>query len=257
MVEVASVATPGFGSIFYVGDGGVGAGTKASKTFGTGAQMLKIFSKLAGTAGNSKTAGLTVSGTASFSFTVSRTALAIVSGSSSGTATTKVGEAISALYQDATFEKYWEATVGTGDGSGVLVAGASAALSGGLDGTEVFTAVSEITDISGPGRELTLFERTHMLSPGGYKEYGPSLKDANPVSIPMNFIYDTMQQYIIGLCDDGTLTNFRIEVPLESTTLRMSFAGYVTKFEPMSKIAGALSANVTIKPTGPITEDIV
>lgn len=251
----ASTATSGMGTRLKRGDGGSGAGTQASKTFGSANQILVLKARIAGDEGNTKTASITVSGTASYSQTVSRTAVNIVSASTSGTATTKVGQAISSLYDDDTFKKYWEATVGAGDGSGVLVAGVSGALSGGADGTEVFTAVSEVRNISGPGRSMAPVEVTHMLSTDSYREFIAGLKDSGELSFDMNYINDASQASLFDDYEDRVTRNFQLVFETAADgDVTFQMVGVVTKFEMNFQMEAAISAAVTLKITGPVTD---
>lgn len=248
-----SVATSGFGTLLKRGDGGVGAGTQASKTIGTVNQQLKILAKAAGTAGNSKTFGITVSGTASYAQTITANSVAIVSASTSGTATTTVAQAISNLYLDSTFTANFQATVGTGDGSGVLVAGASGVLSGGADGAEAFTTVAEIKNLTGPQRQQSIIEVTHMESPNAYREYIASLLDAGEVTYDMNFTNVTSQQNIIADLENRVTRNFQIVFVTAAGTVTYDFAALVTKFDHSFSMEAAIAAAVTMKVTGAIT----
>lgn len=250
-----SAATSGMGTRLKRGDGGSGAGTQASKTFGTSNQQLKLLARIAGDEGNSKTASLTVSGTASYSQTITRNTVDIVSASTTGTATTTVAQAISSLYDDETFKKYWEATVSSGNGTGVLVAGVSGALSGGADGTEVFTACSEVRSISGPGRAMAPVEVTHMLSTDSYREYIAGLKDSGELTFDMNFINDASQSSLFTDYEDRVARNFQLVFETEADgDVTYQFTGLITKFEMNFQMEAAITASVAIKITGPIDD---
>jgi hypothetical protein len=243
-------ATSGFGVQLKRGDGGVGAGTQASKTIGTVNQQLKVLAKLAGTAGNSKTFGITVSGTASFSISVTSTAVAIISASTSGTATTTVAEAISALYLDPTFVAHFQATVGTGNGSGVLVNGASGVLSGGAEGTEAFTTIAEVKSIGGPNMSAQVIDVTNMDSADNTREYITNLIDPGDLTFAINFLpTNTSQQGLYTDLKNRTRRNFRLVWTDEDATT-CSLQGIVTGFQISQDIESALAANVSIKITG-------
>lgn len=252
----ATIGTSGFGTLIKRGDGGVGAGVQASKTIGTSNQQLKVLAKLAGTAGNSKTFGIVVSGNnTAYSQVITANSVLINSATDGGgLATTTVAQAISNLYVDATFDANFQATVGTGNGTGVLVAGAAAALSGGSDGAEVFTTVGEVTGISLNGRSLELIDATHMESPNTHREYLPSLLDSGELQMTVNFLPGTASQY--GLETDRanrTKRNFQLVWTNTTTPNTYSFSGYVTGFDASAAIDDKLSGSVTIKITGPIT----
>ncbi len=251
----ATVGTSGFGTLLKRGDGGVGAGTQASKTIGTSNQQLKVLAKAAGTAGNSKTFGIVVSGTSTaYSQVITANSVLINSATDGGgLATTTVAQAISNLYVDSTFVANFQATVGTGNGTGVLVAGAAGVLSSGANGTEIFTTVAEVNNISLNGRSLELIDGTHMESPNSHREYIPSLLDSGEVTFDVNFLPAHAQQ--VGLETDRTnrvKRNFTLTWT-DTAATTYSFSGYVTGFDVQSQIDDKLSGSVTIKITGPIT----
>ena len=251
----ATQGSSGFGTLLKRGDGGVGAGVQASRTISTSNQQIIFKAKNAGTAGNSKTVSIAVSGVStSFSMTVSESNISVISATDgSSLATTTVNELLYQLMQDDTFAEHWEATRGAGDGTGVLVAATSAALSGGTNGTEAFTTIAEITNISGPGMKLELIDATHMESPDAFREYLPSLLDGTEISFDLNYLPGDTNQG--GLRDDQlarTLRNFQI-VWTDDDGSTDTFAGYITDFTPSAKIDDKLSASATIKISGPIT----
>ena len=116
-----SIAIPAIGTLLKRGDGGVGAGTKASKTLGTSNQLLKISAKTAGTAGNAKTFGIVVAGNnTAYSQVITANSVLINSATDgSAAATTNVLQAIANLYADATFQANFDASHLPGNGSGV------------------------------------------------------------------------------------------------------------------------------------------
>lgn len=251
----ATQGSSGFGTLLKRGDGGVGAGTQASRTISTSNQQIIFYAKVAGTAGNSKTVSIAVSGNnTAFSMTVSETNISVISATDgSAVATTTVNELLYQLMQNDTFAEHWEATRGAGNGTGVVVAAASAALSGGAAGTEAFTTIAEITNISGPGIKFELIDATHMESPDAFREYVPSLLDGTEISFDLNYLPGDANQG--GLRDDQlarVLRNFQI-VWTDDDGSTDTFAGYITDFTPTAKIDDKLAASATIKISGPIT----
>lgn len=247
----ASEATSGFGCLLKAGDGGVGAGTQASRTVSTSNQQIIIKAKEAGAAGNSKTCSIVVSGNnTAFSISVSTSSVTITSATDgSGVATTKVGYAISKLYENSTFADNWQATTGAGDGSGVLVAAASAALTGGADGTEVFTTIAEVKSISGPNTSSQVIDVTHMLSDDNTREFLPTLIDPGEMSFGLNFLpASTTHTNLREDQKNRTRRNWKL-VFTDSAATTYSFAGYVVGFSITSEIESALQAQCSIKLT--------
>ena len=247
----ASTATAGFGCILKKGDGGAGAGVKASKTFGTSNQILVIQAKEAGTAGNSKTAAVIVSGNnTAFAIAVTSSSVTITSATDgSGAATTTVGFAISQLYQNSTFVDNFQATTGAGNGSGLLVAGASGSLSGGTAGGETFTNVAEVKSISGPNTSSQIIDVTHMESDNSTREFLPSLIDPGEISFQVNYLPNNATHS--GLSTDQrnrTKRNFQLVFSNAAATT-LNFAGYVTAVGITAEIESVLQGAVTIKLT--------
>lgn len=248
-----SIAIPGIGTLLKRGDGGVGAGTKASKTIGTSNQQLKVLAKSAGTYGNSKSFGILVSGNnTAFSISVSSTSVVVTSATDgSAAATTTVLQAIAALYANSTFDQYFDATVGTGNGSGVLVAGATAALSGGAEGAEIFTLVPGVIDLGGPNRSRELIDVTSHDSPNLYREFIVGLKDGGAISGELNYKPSDAQH--LGMNSDyenDVLRNWT--VTFRDNTV-VACAAYVESFEITSAIDQQLKASFSLKITGAVT----
>lgn len=249
----ASLATSGYGTKIYRGDGGVGAATKATKTIGTSNQALTIKAKQAGSAGNSLQFGIVVGGVStafSIAFTPGVSVVITSATDGSSVATTTVDHAIEQLYATAGFSDTFDA-VTTGNGTGVLVAGAAGVLSGGAEGAEIFTTVAEISNLAGPKKNRSIIEVTHMESDGGYREYITSLVDAGEVTFDMNFTNVTSQQNLMGDFEDGTKSNYRIDFITKAGVKSIPFAALVTKFEHSFQLEKQLMASVTLKVTGP------
>jgi len=251
----ATIGTSGFGTLLKRGDGGVGAGTQASKTVGTSNQTIVAKAQVAGTDGNSMSFGIVVSGTSTaFSYTISSTSLVITSATDGGgLATTTVNEAIYQIQDDVTYRDFWELTRGGGNGTGVLVASAASNLSGGTNGTEVFATIAEVVNITLNGPNLELIDATHMESPNAYREFIPSLLDGGDVSFSLNFLPATASQTVLKTdMENRTRRNFQLTFTDTGTTT-YAFAGYVTSLSASAVIDDKLSSECTIKITGPIT----
>lgn len=244
-------ATSGYGCILKIGDGGVGAGTQASKTIGTVNQQLRVKARYAGVAGNSKTFGIVVSGNNTpYSQTITSSSVLINSATNGGgTATTTVLQAISLLSLSTTFVDYFQADVNSGDGSGVLVAGASGALSGGTDGTEVFTTIAEVKGVRGPSLASSLTEVTNFDSTNSAREFIATLVDSGTLNFNVNYLpAGASHTSIVTDMRNRTRRNFKLQFS-DSAPTTMSFAGIITGFEIGAELEQALNASVTIKVT--------
>ena len=247
---VASVATSGFGTLLQRGDGGVGAGAQASVEWGTTNAKIRIKWGVAGTVGNGKNVTVVVSGS-SYVYTI-LTANEI---SITVPTTATVAQVIANLYQQPVFAANWSADFGAtpGDGSGTITARTVTATSGGTNGTEVFTTISEIKSISGPSLKQDLIEVTHMESPSSYREYIASLLDAGEVTFDLNFTNVAAQTAVITDLENRTRRNFKMLFTVSTGTATYTFTALVTNFEFNFGIEDAISASVTLKITGSVT----
>lgn len=250
---MTSVATSGFGVLLKMDDGGVGAGVQASKTVGSSNQQIVCKDQNAGAAGNAMTFGILVSGVSTaFSFAISHTSLVITSATDgSSLATTTVNEAIYQIQDNAIYRTDWELTRGAGNGTGVLVASATSALSGGSDGS-VFTTIAEVKSISGPDQQAGIIDVTNMDSPNNTREFLPNLIDPGTLSFDINFLPgNTGHQALQTVLTSRAKRNFRL-IYTNSPANQADFAGYVTGLSISAGIEDALSASITVKLTSSI-----
>lgn len=251
----ASEATSGYGIQLLRGDGGVGAGVKASLTLGATNSQLVIGWDTEGTAGNGKTVVVVEDGNNTpLSVTVSTTAVTInLETDGSGDTASSVNDVIAALYANSTFVANWFANDGVGDGTGLLAAAASAPLASGAEGAEAFTAIAEIDGVTFSGRTQDLAETTHVLSPGGFKEYVATLRDSGDVSFNMNYLPSNASQQIFE--SDfiaGAFRNYRV-VWTDAAASTDAFVAILTQFNPSGMVGDKLTASATLKITGPVT----
>lgn len=253
-----TTAYSAYGTLIQRGDGGVGAGTKASKTVGTTNQQIVIRAKNAGTYGNSLTAAIVVSGNSTaFSIVVTSTSVIINSATDgSAAATTTVLQAIAALYANSTFDANFDATVGVGNGSGVLVASASSVLSGGAAGTEIFTSLDGAKNITGPQFSTEEIDITNHTSGSSYRERLPSFKSGGEVSIDLLYNpSDTQHEGLFTDFENRTLRNFKMVLP-DVGNCEYDFAAYVMGLEVQAPIDNALMLGVKLVITGPVTRTL-
>lgn len=119
-------------------------------------------------------------------------------------------------------------------------------------GTEVFTTIGEVRDISGPNLSRTTDDATHQESPNGYMEKIALLRDAGQVSFQCNADYADAKNYIAVKTEfDGndSLRNFELHLP-SAVGKKLSFAGVVTGLSPTYPLNGKLVFDVTIDVSG-------
>jgi len=120
-------------------------------------------------------------------------------------------------------------------------------------GTEVFTTIAEVSNISGPGLAMDTIDVTNHSSPTAWRQYVAGLKDAGEVSFDINYTPTAAtHNATTGLLkdmNDRTLRNFKLVFPdLGATT--WTFAAFITGFEPSEPIDDKLTAAVTLKISG-------
>lgn len=242
---------PGSGVVLKRGDGGVGAGTKASRTMGSSNSALVVRWGTVGTAGNSKTASIVVSGASTpLSVTVTTSSVTINSATNgSSVATSTANDVIAALYANPTFVQYWEADNGAGDGTGVVSAAASAALSGGAVGGEAFTAIAMVKGVRGPSISGSTADITSFDSPNGFREFIGTLRDGGTLSFSINYDPgDTTHAALMSDLIAGTTRNFEMHFNDADDSI-LDIAGIVTGFEISAELEQVVQASCTIKIT--------
>ncbi len=115
-------------------------------------------------------------------------------------------------------------------------------------GPEVFTAIANVTNISGPGLARETIDVTAHDSPDAYMEFIGGLKDGGEVSVDVN--YDPADHdVLIADFDDTAPRNYKIVFP-DAGASTWTFAGIMTGFEPDAPYDDKLSASLTFKVSG-------
>lgn len=122
-------------------------------------------------------------------------------------------------------------------------------------GSETFATIGEVRDISGPAMALGTEEVTSHDSASGWREYVPTLLEGGEISFSINFTAASTQGFSSGLfttMTGKTLRNFQLVVPTASAKTA-SFAAYVTQWNPNLPVEGAITADITLQVSGPVT----
>lgn len=115
---------------------------------------------------------------------------------------------------------------------------------------EVFTAIAQIADITGPGLSLDTIDVTTHDSPGAWREFIGGLKDGGEVSFDL--VYDPDSATHDALKDDldaRVKRNFQVIFP-DLTATQWDFTAVVTEFEPQMAVEDAMTASITLKLSG-------
>jgi hypothetical protein len=117
---------------------------------------------------------------------------------------------------------------------------------------ETFTAIPEITSISGPGGSAPIIDTTDLDSTAREKRLG--LADEGQVSLDINYI--PANAVHAGLRSDRanrSERNFQL-IFTDSPATTWSFAAFVPGFQINNEVDGVTKASVTLEVTGAITE---
>ncbi len=119
---------------------------------------------------------------------------------------------------------------------------------------QVFVAIAEIGDVSGPEKRLQTEDATHMESPHGYVEKIPTIREAGDVSFDAHLIEgDTTHSPLFEDLDTGTDRDFRLVFP--SGTTRISFTAFVASIGPSFPVKGKMVRSITLSVTGKPVEE--
>lgn len=117
--------------------------------------------------------------------------------------------------------------------------------------SELFTAIAEVVNITGPGLTRDFKEVTHLGSTGGYREYIGSFRDGGEYTFTCNFV---RAEYELLLADyeNDSAVNYQVVMPdTDSTTFE--FTGLLTALPMTIPFDDKVTVDVTIKITGGIT----
>lgn len=116
------------------------------------------------------------------------------------------------------------------------------------EGPEVFTAIADITNLSGPGLSRETLDVTSHGSPDGWMEFLGGLKDPGEVTADINYqpaLHDTL----VADFDDTAPRNYRIVFPDTGATT-WAFPAIITGFEPEAPYDDKAAASLTFKVSG-------
>lgn len=245
-----TTAFSAYGTLLQRGDGGVGAGVKASVEWGTANQKIRIKAKYAGTAGNGKNITVVVSGSTFVTTSITANEVSITAPT-----TATVAMVIAYLYQNATFDANFDADYGAtpGDGTGIITARTVTATSGGTNGTEVFTTIEGIKNLSGPTFSTEEIDITNHTSPSAYRERLPSFKSGGEVSADLLYNPDDVTHEALFVdFENRSLRNFKT-ILTNTGAMTYGFAAYVMGMEVQAPIDNALMVSVKLVVTGAVT----
>lgn len=115
-------------------------------------------------------------------------------------------------------------------------------------GPEAFTAIANITNLSGPGLSRNTIDVTAHDSPDARMEFIGGLKDSGELSADLN--YDPAEHdQLIDDFDDEDPRNYQIVFP-DAATTTWAIKAILTGFEPGMPHDDKATASVTFKISG-------
>lgn len=119
---------------------------------------------------------------------------------------------------------------------------------------EVFTAIAEVTDVSGLNVQQLFEDATHMASDAGFAETIPTIREVGDLSLGLNLLpNDPTQKSMWDDLQAGVKHNWR--VIHSDGTRRLSFAAYVANQDHAFPLRGKQTATLALKVTGPIIRE--
>ena len=124
-------------------------------------------------------------------------------------------------------------------------------------GDEMFTQVAEIMGDISLNQSRDEVEVTHHASPGGDREYVPTLKSRD-LSFSVNFLPDDASQQALaeGIFTEGGTRTWRIIWPAPDAATpaeTRQFRGFLTAFNITTPLDSQMSAEVSMRVTGSVT----
>lgn len=116
-----------------------------------------------------------------------------------------------------------------------------------------FSTIPEVRSIGGPSGSATILDATDLSSTA--MEFKTGLKDEGEISLEINYIPDnTIHARLRSYFSASTTASFRITFTDTAPATTWTFNGIVSGFAVTGGVNAILSATVTIKVTGAITE---
>lgn len=118
-----------------------------------------------------------------------------------------------------------------------------------------FTAIEQVTSITGPTGTLKLIDTSHLGSTR--KEYLPGLADNGTIQLKCNFTAGTKQMEMFDLFNASSdASQFQIKIPTDSTRTvfyTFDFMAIVTKWALTETVDDKVGLDIELQTTGGVT----
>lgn len=134
------------------------------------------------------------------------------------------------------------------------------AVGNGESPSEEFTKVAQVKDLDGPGMSRDTIDVTTHDSPSGYREFLASLRDGGEITFDIEYdpgdASHDQTTGLLSLFGEDKTRNWMLIFPVTAVTgyWGYKFKGLVTGFAPKAPVGGSLTASLTIKVAGAVTQ---
>jgi hypothetical protein len=254
---MAYEAKQSFGVKVYLETGAGTSPEKASLSIGSSNAVVAFESVAAGVGANGISVAFVDPGaTGSLGVVVTGKAI-VVNLAYSGAITSTANEVIAAILASPEASALVTCDSGAGTGVSVVAAASAANLTGGSNGTAVYTEIPGIGDIEIPGMGRTSDDVTSHSSEDGFAEYLKSkVKDGRSISLPINFDPTFPAHQLLKLAEASDLASrFRFVYPFDGADFEND--GLVLDFSTSNPVRGVFTGTVEVQLTGaPLAIDL-
>lgn len=121
-------------------------------------------------------------------------------------------------------------------------------------GTELFTELAEVMDISLSGEDASEIDVTDLSATDRRRKFKPGIIDPGSCEVTLNFVPgNTQHESLRTLQAAGTTRNWRIQWPT-SPVKTWEFAGFIKSINWSAQVEDTIKSNVTIRVSGAIEE---
>ena len=116
--------------------------------------------------------------------------------------------------------------------------------------TSVYEDIAEVISISGPSMSRETIDVTNLDSTDGYREFIGSLRDGGSVSLELNFLRSTYDDFKTDFENDS-LEDYEILLP-DAENTSFNFQALVTELGMETPVDDKISVSVTMKISGTV-----
>ena len=120
-----------------------------------------------------------------------------------------------------------------------------------LTGTETYTPIANISNITGPGMSRETIDVTTFDSTGGYREFIGGFRNPGTITLTMNFT-KTGYQLMKGDFEDEDAQSYKMVFP-DTETTTLTFDAIVTELPLTAPTDDKVTCEVTLQITGTVT----